>query len=92
MIKRIQNPVKAELIFKVTSDLNQYASEVVGRLGYLYPEAEFSLVEGNITVSGLAADRKVELTRAVRYGLYRAKINNESKPLRDILFREMFKR
>lgn len=82
----------AKLTFEVTANLIQYALETISRLEYLYPEATFSFAEDKIIVTGLADDQKRELTRDIRYGLYRAKISDESKPLRDVLFREMFKR
>lgn len=81
-----------KMTFEVTANLIQYVWETIRRLEYLYPEAVLSFAEDKIIVTGLAEEKKTELTRDIRYGLYRAKINAESKPLRDVLFHEMFKR
>jgi len=80
------------MTFEVSASLIQYASETIRRLEYLYPEAVFSCAEDKVIVTGLSEGKRTELTRNIRYGLYRAKINDESKSLQDLLFREMFKR
>jgi len=76
--------------FKVPENMQQYAQEVIDRISYLWPDVAFDLLETSIKATLAVEQDLTNLSRDVRYGLYRAKIRDESKELKRSLYRTVF--
>jgi hypothetical protein len=56
------------------------------RLGYLYPELDFSVSEQGVAVLGASAADPAQLEREVSYQVYREKIFRQTLPMRQSLY------
>ncbi|WP_420006519.1 hypothetical protein [Arenibacterium sp. LLYu02] len=56
------------------------------RLGYLYPELDFSLSNKGVTVTGSPVLDPARLEREVTYQVYREKIFQQTLPMRQSLY------
>lgn len=80
-----------QLRIAVPKNMTRYAESAILRLGYLYSQASFALVDGSIEVK-LAPTEDIErIKQEVRYCLYREKIYAETLSLRHSLLEAVTK-
>ena len=58
------------------------------RLGYLYPDLTFSLQDNHIFIQG-EIENCTELSKEIRYIIYREKIYEETLPIRKKLYEDL---
>ena len=80
------SPAEAHVVrVDIPSGFQEIAETALLRLGYLYPAAIFTIVDGVIAASvDTGADFKV-LEREIRYALYRERIYTQTLDLRQAL-------
>lgn len=56
------------------------------RLGYIYPELDFSVSDKGVTVYGASGFDPAQIEREVTYQIYREKIFRQTLPMRQKLY------
>jgi len=81
-----------QVVLDFASDLEPYLRPSIARLGYLYPRLVFNTRGSAIVVTNLEALKLdiAEISEAVRYTVYRQKIDAEAAPLRHAMYRALF--
>lgn len=74
----------------VSEQFHAYCDQAMLRLGYLYPDLDFSFSGSAICVSGGETQSISNLSREVKFALYREKIYQESLPLRERMYQALF--
>ena len=68
----------------VASALRAFIPQAVDRLNYLHPQVHFEACTEGVKVFGEVSE---EVRRDISYTLHRAKIAEEARPLREMLYR-----
>lgn len=71
----------------VPKGLQIYVDQVLGRLGYLYPDVAFAQMDG--CLSATLPSNTTLTTRDILHQLYREKIYQDSLPMRQLMYRTL---
>jgi hypothetical protein len=68
-----------------------YAAAAVERLRYLFPSCTFRITPTSVEVVGADAELASMIQKETSFQLYREKIYQEGRPLRETMYQALFK-
>lgn len=68
-----------------------YAVAAVERLRYLFPSCEFRITPTSVEVTGADGELAPKIQKEASFQLYREKIYQEGRPLRESMYAALFK-
>ncbi len=86
-IRGVGDDLTASIEVNVPAGLLDYVDQVLVRLGYLYPDVEFTEAGGRLSAALPAGGTLT--AREILHQLYREKIYQESLPMRQLMYRTL---